>query len=125
MSHFSSVTVEIKNEEHLRAYLKEMGYEIKNVGVVRGYNNIQQLVDFAILPRENSYPIGFRKNEKGVYEVVADWWGVKGTTEKELIVNLKTTHSNKQISKFALLNRFQKKAEVKGKQTIITLTRRV
>ncbi|HEY9089391.1 MAG TPA: DUF1257 domain-containing protein [Anaerolineaceae bacterium] len=82
MSHFSRLKTQIVEKEYLLLALKDLGYkveegplEIKSFGVER------TKVDLRI-PLRMSGDIGFRKVGEN-YEIVADWWGVRGVKRKE------------------------------------------
>jgi len=124
MSHFTTVAVQITNIEDLKTCLKEMGYIILDVKVVRGYGNSKQVVDLAIKPTADSYPIGFRKLPTGEFEVVADWWGVHSIKEKEFMGKLKSTFAEEKISKFAQRNRYTVKRSTVNQETVLELVRR-
>jgi len=123
MSHFTTVSVQIKDGVALRKCLEKMGYPILDMKTVRGYNGIQESVDFAIKPSENSYLIGFRKNAAGEYDVVADWWGVR-VKEKEFMSKLKATFAEEKITQFAKKNRYTLKKSIEGTGTVIELVKR-
>ena len=57
------------------------------------------MVDFAV--KTEGYDIGFRRNNEGVFEIVADWWGVKGVTDMEFISNLCVAYAEKKVKRFA------------------------
>lgn len=86
MSHFSRLKTKFKNREILMECLKEMGYQIQEGGFIRGYHG-QQAVDLAIQVKKG-YGIGFVRNEDGTYDMVADWWGVKGVDDQQLLSTL-------------------------------------
>jgi hypothetical protein len=86
MSHFSRLKTQFKNKEVLTDCLKEMGYEVHNGGTIKGYSG-QEFVDFSIKTK-NGYGIGFRVNDHGTYDIIADWWGVKGTRQENLVNEL-------------------------------------
>ena len=99
MSHFTNVQVQIKSARDIIECLIEMGYQVINPKVVTGYGKIKELVDFAV--KTEGYDIGFRRNNDGVFEIVADWWGVKGVTEREFVSNLCVAYAEKKVRNFA------------------------
>jgi hypothetical protein len=99
MSHFTNVQVQIKSAKDIIECLTELGYQIINVKTVTGYSKVKEMVDFAV--KTQGYNIGFRRNNEGVFEIVADWWGVKGVTEKEFVSNLCVAYAEKKVRKFA------------------------
>jgi len=66
--------------------LTNLGYVIRNDEVVQGYRGVEN-ADFAVQTR-SGYGIGFRKNARGAYDIIADWWGVKGTRERNLLAQI-------------------------------------
>jgi hypothetical protein len=86
MSHFSRLKTKIKNKEILLQCLTEMGYQVTEGGTIKGYAG-QQTVDLSIQVGRG-YGIGFVMNNDGYYEMVADWWGVKGAAPNELLTAL-------------------------------------
>jgi hypothetical protein len=86
MSHFSRLKTQFKNREILTECLGEMGYEVETNGTIKGYAG-QEFVDFSIKTK-NGYGIGFRLNDQGTYDIIADWWGVKGTRHEKLLDGL-------------------------------------
>ena len=99
MSHFTNVQVKIKSAKDIMECLTEMGYQLINVKTVTGYGKTKELVDFAV--KTQGYDIGFRRNSEGVFEIVADWWGVKGVTEKEFVSKLCVAYAEKKVRSFA------------------------
>ena len=99
MSHFTNVQVQIKSAKDIMECLTEMGYQVINVQTVNGYGNTKEMVEFAV--KTEGYDIGFRRNAEGVFDIVADWWGVKGVTEREFISNLCVAYAEKKVRSFA------------------------
>ena len=119
MSHFTNVRVQIKSAKDIIECLTEMGYQVINVKTVKGYGNTKQLVDFAV--KTQGYDIGFRRNEEGVFEILADWWGVKGVTEKEFVSSLCVAYAEKKVKRFAQRRGFRVTDETTelGKQFLL------
>ncbi len=88
MSHFSKIKTKIKSREILIRCLQEMGYTIQTGGYLKGYSG-QRTVDLAI-QLEKGYGVGFALNTDGSYDIVADWWGVKGSRKNRIIRDLET-----------------------------------
>jgi len=105
MSHFTNVRVQIKSAKDIiecltdRIRSTEMGYQVINAKTVTGYGKTKEMVDFAV--NTQGYSIGFRRNNEGIFEILADWWGVKGVTEKEFVSNLCVAYAKKKVRKFA------------------------
>jgi Protein of unknown function (DUF1257) len=86
MSHFSRIATKIRDRQTLVRCLEEMGYEVREAGTIQGYHGREQVDLFIQTGR--GYAIGFRKNEQGTFEIVADWWGVKGADKGRFIEDL-------------------------------------
>ena len=84
MSHFTKVKTNIKNFIRLKDILKALHYSYEqsteNTQVsIKGWNKENTGVLLKI-KTGGSYDIGVIKNEQGLFEFVADWWGVETTT---------------------------------------------
>ena len=99
--------------------LTEMGYQVINAKTVTGYGKIKEMVDFAV--KTEGYSIGFRRNNEGVFEIVADWWGVKGVTEKEFVSKLCVAYAEKKVRSFAQRKGFKliEESAESGKQFLL------
>ena len=119
MSHFTNVQVQIKSAKDIIECLTEMGYQIITVQTVNGYGNTKEMVDFAV--KTEGYSIGFRRNNEGVFDIVADWWGVKGVTEREFISNLCVAYAEKKVRSFAQRKGFRliEESVESGKQFLL------
>ena len=119
MSHFTNVQVQIKSAKDIMECLTEMGYQLINVNTVTGYGKTKEMVDFAV--KTQGYDIGFRRNNEGVFEIVADWWGVKGVTEKEFVSKLCVAYAEKKVRKFAQRRGFRliEESAESGKQFLL------
>lgn len=82
MSHFSRIRTQIVEREFLLQALDDLGYEYEEGELtVGGFGGQQTPVDIRIRLRF-SYDIGL-VNRNGHYEIVADWFGVRGIKQKE------------------------------------------
>jgi nitrogen regulatory protein PII len=119
MSHFTNVQVQIKSAKDIMECLTELGYQIINAKTVNGYGKIKEMVDFAV--KTEGYDIGFRRNNEGVFDIVADWWGVKGVTEKEFVSNLCIAYAEKKVRSFAQRKGFRliEESVESGKQFLL------
>lgn len=86
MSHFTRVKTQIVELEYLKQALTDLDYEY-TVGhlTVRGYQGRHVKADVVV--KTKGYPIGF-KQKGDSYELVADWWGVRGVKRKEFLPQL-------------------------------------
>ncbi len=82
MSHFSRLKTQIVEKEFLLQALQDMGYTVEEGELeVQGFGGKATPVSVRA-SKPNSYDIGFRQ-KAGRYEIVADWWGVAGTNQKD------------------------------------------
>ena len=78
MSHFTKLDkANIVSQDAFLAACEELGlYEvIKNTTITDYYGN-KTNVDVAV--KVGRYHIGLQKNQAGTYDMIADWWGVRG-----------------------------------------------
>ncbi len=82
MSHFSRIKTQIVEKAFLLKALEDLGFEIEEGELeVKGFGKQKMAVEI-IASQRFSYPIGFRKN-KDSYEIIADWYGVRGAKRQE------------------------------------------
>lgn len=79
MSHFTRMKTTIRDGEVLVRCLRESGYRVELDTKIRGYQGSSQAVDIAVRLSEG-YDVGFSRSADGTYEIVGDWWGVRGTS---------------------------------------------
>jgi len=85
MSHFSRIRTQMVSREFLLGALEDLGYEYACGKLeVRGFGGNRTEVEIRVRTKSPSYDIGFRRVGDR-YEVVADWWGINDTTEKEFV----------------------------------------
>ncbi len=94
MSHFTTITVEIKNGDLLKQALEELGYPVKQNTLVRGYLGNTTNAEY-VIPMPNAYDLGFRKVGDR-YELIADMWGVAMNVE-EFIGELNQQYATKTV----------------------------
>jgi hypothetical protein len=82
MSHFSRIQTQMSDKKFIFQALKDMGFTYQEGDQqVMGFGGQKSQVEIRI-PLKFSYDIGLRK--KGTsYEIVADWFGVRGVNQKE------------------------------------------
>ncbi len=86
MSHISRIKTKIVEKEHLLKALDDLGYTYQEGDLeVKGMGTKQKVE--ILIPLKISYDIGFRKSE-GSYEIIADWYGVRGVKSKEFTEKL-------------------------------------
>jgi hypothetical protein len=132
MSHFTTVKTQISDLVRLKTIINEMGYGILEASeglkiYIDGWNKAKEEVILKI-KTGCSYDIGVIRNEEGMYEFVADWWGVESTSgivQEDFI--------NKITQKYAystVMDKIREKGydvveeEVDDKQTIRIVVRR-
>ena len=83
MSHFTRIRTQMIEKEYLIQALQDLEYKYE-VGdaQIRGFGRQRQEVSIRV--KTPGYDVGFRKAGK-VYELVADWWGVRGTNRTEFL----------------------------------------
>jgi len=86
MSHYSRVRTQFHNREALIASLRNLGHDVETDTVIQGHHG-EHTVDIAVR-KTKGYGIGFVKSPDGTYDMVADWWGVKGAEERTITQEL-------------------------------------
>lgn len=86
MSHFTRINTRIADLEALVRCLNEMGHEVHEGGTIRGFTG-RLKVDIRV-SLDRGYEIGFVRGDDGAYELVADWWGVRGTSREQFLRQL-------------------------------------
>jgi hypothetical protein len=87
MSHFSRINTQMSDKKFVLMALKDLGFAFEEgQQEVRGFGGTKTAVDIRV-PLKNSYDIGLRKGNKS-YEIVADWFGVRGINQKDLTQKL-------------------------------------
>ncbi len=110
MSHFSRITTKIRDRTILVQCLQKMGHMVNESGNIQGYHGREQ-VDLWIQTRRG-YGIGFRKNEQGTFEIVADWWGVRGADKDNFIEDLQNRVN--EIQREYALKMVMEQSELQG-----------
>ncbi len=87
MSHFSRIQTQMVDKDFVLKALKDLGFSFEEgEQQVMGFGGQKNHVDIRI-PLKMSYDIGLRKKENS-YEIVADWFGVRGVNQKEFTQRL-------------------------------------
>ena len=88
MSHISRIRTQMTEKDYLLKALTDLGftYEEGEDLEVRGFGGQKTRVEIKI-PLKLSYDLGLRKNA-GSYEIVADWFGVRGVKSQEFTQRL-------------------------------------
>jgi hypothetical protein len=87
MSHFSRIKTKFTEKKFLEMAIKDMGFTYEEgEQEVKAFGGQKTPVDIRVkLPM--SYDIGLHK-QAGAYTIVADWFGVRGTTQKDFTEKL-------------------------------------
>lgn len=87
MSHFSRIKTQMVDKEFVLKALKDLGFSYEEGSQeVRGFGGQKTAVEIRV-PLKLSYDFGLRKAAGG-YEIIADWFGVRGVTQKDLTQKL-------------------------------------
>ncbi len=82
MSHFSRIQTHFVDKDFLKMALRDLGFTFEEgEQEVRGFGGQKTQVDLRV-PLKLIYDIGFRK-KGNTYEIVADWFGVRGINQKD------------------------------------------
>jgi len=82
MSHISVIKTQMVEKKFILQALDDLGYRVEEGRFeIEGSSGKKEKIDIKINSRYGN-DIGLRK-KKGTYEIIADWWGVLRTTEKE------------------------------------------
>jgi hypothetical protein len=88
MSHFTSIKTQMTEKEPLLRALRDLGYEPEEGLVqVRGDLGNRTPVEIKVATKNPEYDIGFRK-VGGVYQCVADWYGLREIDQAKFIEQL-------------------------------------
>ncbi len=84
MSHFTTVTTQIRDIAALRGACGEMGLKVLENAEARGYSTNTTRGDY-VLRLRGPYDIALNKQADGSYGLTTDWWD--GHVEKEVGTN--------------------------------------
>ena len=80
MSHFTKIRTQMVEGQYLLQALEDLGHDCEEGNVeIRGWGRQRRQVDIRVKTR--GYDVGFRWAGTA-YELVADWWGVRGIDRK-------------------------------------------
>lgn len=88
MSHFTRIKTQMVEKPYLVQALKDLGY-VPDEGklYVRGFGGQRSAVEIRVPAGGRGHDIGFRQ-VGGTYEVVADWWGIRGISRQRFVQQL-------------------------------------
>ncbi|MEA3213248.1 MAG: hypothetical protein QOE70_6305 [Chthoniobacter sp.] len=81
MSHFTTITTQIKDIQALRPAIEELGFTLLENAQARGYSGNSHHGDF-VIGLKGPYDIALNKQPDGTYGLTCDWWN--GHVEKEV-----------------------------------------
>ncbi len=81
MSHISRIKTRMEVKEYLLKAIEDLGYKYEEGDLTLNGFTDRVHVDVKI-PMRLSFDIGFRSTLNG-FEIIADWWGVRGINRKE------------------------------------------
>ncbi|MBT5606933.1 MAG: DUF1257 domain-containing protein [Lentisphaerae bacterium] len=81
MSHFTEIRTQVRDIEALRDACAEMGIELLNNAVARGYGS-NRLEREHVIRLRGPYDIALNRNGDGHFTLTTDWWN--GHVEKEV-----------------------------------------
>jgi hypothetical protein len=85
MSHFTRVKTRMVEKVYLQRALEDLGYRCVEGGVkVQGFAGRRARADLKVVRQDSGGEIGFRRTEDG-YELVADWWSVRGVKQEQFL----------------------------------------
>ena len=84
MSHFTTIHTQIRDIAALRAAATELGLELLENSVARGYSSNTVHGDY-IIRLKGPYDVALNKNPNGTFGMTTDWWN--GHVEKEIGAN--------------------------------------
>jgi hypothetical protein len=92
LSHITRLKTQMMEKEHLLRALEDLGYHYEEGDLeIRSAGTEKTRVEVKVSLRM-SYDIGFRRGPTG-YEVVADWWGVRGVNQKDFTTRLQQRYA--------------------------------
>ena len=88
MSHFTTIRTQLVEASYLEKALVDLGHTVQRGSVtVNGFMGNKTEADLKIGTASKNYDIGFRRNGP-YYELVADWWGIKGIEQGAFVKKL-------------------------------------
>ena len=125
MSHFTRIRTSLVDGDLIEAALRELGYVFERGSVrIKGYTSQTTNAEFRITTESHSYDIGLVKNG-GHYDVVADWYGVKGFSRRTFVDSVTRVYTVMSTKKTLVAQGFNivKESTEKNGETRILLRR--
>ncbi|MFH1562540.1 MAG: DUF1257 domain-containing protein [Nitrospirota bacterium] len=93
MSHFTRMKTKLVKKEYLIQALTGLGYQPKEGTVkIKGYNGQETDVEVMVPTKNHGYDLGFKKTGD-VYELVADWYGIKDINPEKFLNQLQQKYA--------------------------------
>ena len=93
MSHFTTIRTVIADGDLLEQALSDLGLRYERGSLtISGWRGRHTQAEFRIFTDAKDYDIGLRQSG-GTYELVADWWGVRGFQEKSFGQRLERSYA--------------------------------
>jgi len=104
MSHITRIKTELKDGDVLRKVLMELGYDLKEGGVITGGYGRKRGKDVEIFATKGWLDIGFKRSasDHNPYEIFADWDGSR-KKQKRIVNDIYQTYSQEKVLKAARL----------------------
>lgn len=95
-----------------------MGYQVDENTAIEGYQGDRDVEIRVKMP--TGYNVGFIRAPEGHYEIIADWWGVKGTNSVEFSLALEQEFEevNKRIRQKYAVNKVLAELKQQGFQVV-------
>ncbi len=78
MSHFTRLKTQMVQQEYITRALNDLGYQWEQGDLtIKGFAGARTHVAIRVTLPGSSHQIGFKKSGD-LYEIVADWWGIRG-----------------------------------------------
>jgi len=84
MSHFTTISTQIRDVEALRLAVSELGLSLLHNAMARGYSS-NRIPGNYVIQLKGPYDIALNTNGDGSYGLTTDWWG--GHVEREVGAN--------------------------------------
>lgn len=81
MSHFTTITTQIRDPVALRGACQELGVELLENATARGYASNTINGEY-VIRLKGPYDVALTRQQDGSYQLACDWWG--GHVEREL-----------------------------------------
>lgn len=124
MSHFTTIRTQLVEASHLEKALVDLGHTVEHGPVaVKGYQGNTTQADLKIGTANKNYDIGFRRAGSS-YELVADWWGIRGIDRESFVQQLTQRYAYHAAQEALLAEGFSLVAEAQQEDGTLHLVLR-